>query len=699
MPSLDESDGTGFDLGTIATFSLGPWDLPTLSHLLGAERSVLRPSDSEAVGLGAVVGPGDLTTDPMGIRYASRHDLPYFSVSPGPIRAIHPDRDKLPLSMIVDDLGPYDTSSHCTRLESLLAATTEGPLDDNRLLARAATCRQTLVDAGVSEYNYSVDLLPDWIDQSDKPVVLVADQSHDDPRARLNSITDRTFELMMSAALDENPDALIVLVPPAGGPSQRKLGRLCERRWPSRVRIVDPIVGPIALVKRAQRTYVVSARIGFDALMVATPVSCFGLPFYSGWGLTDDRCPAPRRGRPRSIDQLFAAVFLVRSRYLDPFAKTKTTVEAIIEHVALQRRRFLENRGDFLCVGFTWWKRPFVRRYLESPGANVRFVRRLDGRFSPKPDVGTRAVVWSSRISDKIRSSATKQGLPLMRMEDGFLRSVGLGSDHAIPGSLVLDSRGIYYDPSMPSDLEVLLSSVQFEPEELHRASRLRELIVSSRLSKYNPLADRKYVPKSKPGQRVVLVPGQVADDASVRLGSLRVPDVATLLKLVRERRPECWIVYKPHPDVLSGNRRGHIDDGQGVWFDEIVTDIPIPRCLETVHEVHTMSSLVGFEALLRELPVFVYGQPFYCGWGLTDDYDRIARRNRRLTLEELVAGTLIRYPRYYSWRHGAFCTAEQMVTELARGKGQSKSDFGLPRPLRRARNLLRLARELLATP
>jgi len=276
---------------------------------------------------------------------------------------------------------------------------------------------------------------------------------------------------------------------------------------------------------------------------------------------------------------------------------------------------------------------------------------------------------------------------------------VGLGSDHAIPGSLVLDSRGIYYDPSLPSDLEVILSSVQFEPEELRRASKLRELIVSTRLSKYNPLVDRRYVPKSKPGQRVVLVPGQVADDASVRLGSRRIPDVAALLKLVRERRSECWIVYKPHPDVLSGNRQGHISDGQGVWFDEIITDVPIPRCLEVVHEVHTMSSLVGFEALLRGLPVFVYGQPFYCGWGLTDDYDPVSRRTRRLTMEELVAGTLIRYPRYYSWRHGAFCTAEQMATELARGKGQSKSDSGLPRPLRHARNLLRLARELLTLP
>ena len=39
---------------------------------------------------------------------------------------------------------------------------------------------------------------------------------------------------------------------------------------------------------------------------------------------------------------------------------------------------------------------------------------------------------------------------------------------------------------------------------------------------------------------------------------------------------------------------------------------------LGIVDEVHTLTSLTGFEALLRGIEVHAYGGPFYAGWGLT---------------------------------------------------------------------------------
>ena len=77
------------------------------------------------------------------------------------------------------------------------------------------------------------------------------------------------------------------------------------------------------------------------------------------------------------------------------------------------------------------------------------------------------------------------------------------------------------------------------------------------------------------------------------------------------------------------------------------------------------MTSLVGFEALLRGLPVVTYGQPFYAGWGLTRDHAPLARRTRRLSLDELVAGALLRYPRYVNWSARCFVSAEDKVREL----------------------------------
>ena len=119
----------------------------------------------------------------------------------------------------------------------------------------------------------------------------------------------------------------------------------------------------------------------------------------------------------------------------------------------------------------------------------------------------------------------------------------------------------------------------------------------------------------------VVLVPGQVESDASIAYGAPGVRSNLGLLEAVRARRPGDHLVYKPHPDVLAAKRPGDAGiDAARRWCDEIVTDIPMHRLLERVDEVQVLTSLAGFEALLRGKPVVCHGHPFYAGWGLTDD-------------------------------------------------------------------------------
>ena len=52
-----------------------------------------------------------------------------------------------------------------------------------------------------------------------------------------------------------------------------------------------------------------------------------------------------------------------------------------------------------------------------------------------------------------------------LRVEDGFLRSRGLGADLIPPLSLVLDDMGIYYDPNSPSRLETLIEASPALPD------------------------------------------------------------------------------------------------------------------------------------------------------------------------------------------------------------------------------------------
>jgi capsular polysaccharide export protein len=166
----------------------------------------------------------------------------------------------------------------------------------------------------------------------------------------------------------------------------------------------------------------------------------------------------------------------------------------------------------------------------------------------------------------------------------------------------------------------------------------------------------------------VLLVPGQVEDDASVIIGSPEIQTNAALLKRVRDANAEAHILYKPHPDVVAGLRPGTVADATQ-WADEVVIDIPMARLLAQVDAVWTMTSLTGFEALLRDVPVTTLGLPFYAGWGLTTDLcPTPTRRGKVVTLEMLVHAALIDYPRYFDPITEQACPIEVALDRLASG-------------------------------
>jgi capsular polysaccharide export protein len=317
------------------------------------------------------------------------------------------------------------------------------------------------------------------------------------------------------------------------------------------------------------------------------------------------------------------------------------------------------------AYNFSRRKRSFLRRFIGE--TRVRFVNRVE-QMPP----GATLLVWGSSPVP----AGLGQDVRQIRVEDGFLRSVGLGADLVRPISWVLDSRGIYYNATKPSDLEHLLLTEEFTPELLERASLLRRRIVENGLTKYNVGTEGWERPATL--AHVILVPGQVETDASIRFGTPEIRTNMGLLQAVRDSNADAYVVYKPHPDVVAGLRaKGHKEDEALCWCDEMVTDVAMGNMLPMVDEVHVLTSLTGFEALLRGKTAVCYGQPFYAGWGLTRDMVPVVRRNRRLTLDELIAGVLILYPRYLSRVTGWLTTPEQALDELLAWRNQS--GYGVP--------------------
>lgn len=379
---------------------------------------------------------------------------------------------------------------------------------------------------------------------------------------------------------------------------------------------------------------------------------------------------------------------ITRVRYRDPFNGEDAPIGETIALLGDWRRTLDSNRGIVAACGFSWWKRREIARFLWTPQHPMRFCRSEARALAFAARQHAAVAIWPSRVSDNMTATAAEKQVKLVRVEDGFVRSVGLGSNLVPPASVTVDGRGIHYDPSRPSDLEDLLARADFSPALLARAERLRETIVAAGISKYGNGAEHAFPPRQT-GRRMVLVPGQVEDDMSVRLGGAGLSSNLDLLRRVRALEPDSEIWFRPHPDVDAGHRKGAVRDSDALdYADRIVRGGGMASLLDQIDAVHVLTSLTGFEALLRRREVTCHGVPFFAGWGLTRDLAKIPdRRGRRLTLGELIAGVLIVYPRYLDPVTGLPCSPEVLIRRF--GDGAAHNRLGWVTKLRQAQGRL----------
>jgi len=330
---------------------------------------------------------------------------------------------------------------------------------------------------------------------------------------------------------------------------------------------------------------------------------------------------------------------------------------------------------EIYLFGFSRWKHNFVKAFLkEYKDENIHFINPILSthyKLALKKglDKNSEIFIWGRKEFKDIENFANSNDIKITRIEDGFIRSVGLGSDLTRPYSLVIDKEGIYFDPTQASSLETILETYDFQSNQelLKEAKELREKILKTKISKYNTSNHKELsLPKDK---IKILVSGQVEDDASIKYGASGMTNLQ-LLKEVKQNNPKAYIIFKPHPDVLSGNRVGNIEEKLALKYcDEVIIDVSMSSVLDAVDEVHTMTSLTGFEGLLYGKKVVTYGLPFYAGWGLTDDKETCERRNRILTLDELVCAVYILYPRYVDPQTLNYCTPSVLIDELEKEK------------------------------
>ena len=623
-----------------------------------------------APGAGDMVGVwGQSPTAPRGEAVAARRDAPVLRVEDAFLRSVLPGRDgEPPLGLCLDTRGVHFDPAAPSDLETLLAT---HPLDDTALLDRARAVIERLQRSHLSKYNAFDPTAP----VPDPGYVLVIDQTEKDASVTASRADRNTFREMLFCAREDHPGARILVKTHPETHAGHRPGHFRDTDLGEGMELYSDPVSPWPLLDGAIAVYTLSSQLGFEAILAGHNPVTFGQPFYAGWGLTQDRRPVDRRQRRLTRAQLVAAALILYPAWYDPHRDQLCEVEDILSILDARARAWREDRAGWVATGIRLWKYAPLQKVFGGQRA-MRFARDPARAIARAKGDGRRLMVWAGQ------SDATLDAAGAVRVEDGFLRSRGLGADLIPPLSLVCDDLGIYYDPTRPSRLEALIAaSVDLGPAERDRAEALIRRITRMRLSKYN--LSGADLPGGLPAGRRILVPGQVEDDASIRLGADTIATNRDLLQAARKANPAAVLLYKPHPDVEAGLRSGAVPDAADI-ADAVLTRTDLQAALDAVDEVWTMTSLTGFEALLRGKRVICFGRPFYAGWGLTDDRGApLPRRTARPDLTALVHATLIAYPRYFDPVTGTACPPEVVVDRLAYGD--------IPRPGRANRALAKL--------
>lgn len=532
-------------------------------------------------------------------------------------------------------------------------------------------CVELIRKYNISKYNDGKDFDLNKLKKNDNKNLLLIDQTYGDKSVEFGLGKEEDFSLMLNNALKREGVNVYIKIHPEVviGKKQGYLLKEIEKlrnEDKSKIILLKDNENVPSIIEYMDEIHVVTSQVGFDALLRNKKVICYGVPFYSNWGITEDYKKIERRTKKRTIKDVFVVISLKLTEYINPFTKRRGELLDVLEYISLQKRHSKLKEVTFFKTKL--WKKTVLEKFLFCEKSNFIKEERL---LKNNIEVAT----WGYKEElQKIKN--------LISIEDGFLRSSGLGSDIEDPLSLVIDTKGIYFNPKKESDLEYMINNEVLTKHEKQIGLKLIRELTKSKVTKYNVGSelDSKNIKLENPKKKINLVVGQVEDDASIKLGSVSVKNDFELVEKVCSLKNGEVILYKPHPDVVSGNRKITITPEETV--EKLQKKYPKNRiylekngnivdCFDLADEVHVITSTSGLEALLRNKKVNTYGLPFYGGYGLTNDMEKYPRYRRFISKEELAYYCYGIYPRYKLPKENNYTNALTIINFLAQIKNK----------------------------
>ncbi|WP_424244600.1 capsular polysaccharide export protein [Elusimicrobium posterum] len=241
------------------------------------------------------------------------------------------------VSCAIDDMSAYFDAQRASRLECMLN-------DSNLVITeeqkqRARTLIKKITDNYLSKYNHQPIFTPN-IGRQGKKKILVVDQSFGDMSVTRGMADEKTFEIMLTQAIEENPDADILVKTHPDTLAGSSMCYYLKVKQEGNIFTLREPINPISLIKYVDKVYVCTTQFGMEALLCGKEVHTFGMPFYAGWGLTTDFLKCSRRTNKRTVEELFYIAYVLYTHYINPETKTQCEIEEAINYLLKIREEY-----------------------------------------------------------------------------------------------------------------------------------------------------------------------------------------------------------------------------------------------------------------------------------------------------------------------------------------------------------------------
>lgn len=605
-----------------------------------------------------ILGWGRKKSGKKAVEIATKENVDYMLLEDGFIRSINTTTHDKSFSIVEDPIGIFYDATHPSLLENIIKNQELEPFQQQEVV----DFMKDLERYNISKYNSGKRINLDYLHQHynidpKKPIVLIPTQVERDLSLKYGLTDFFTIDEIIHIAKDENPTATVIV---------KKHPRSKIIKEIEGVVYIDEDINIISLLKLVEKVYVQSSQVGFEALILNKKVVTFGVPFYAGWGVTDDRCrnienhqiqkAFNRRSENKTIEEIVYSMYFEYTKYKDPYTKENIFAHEALRRLNCYRRHYERIHKDLVFYKISRWKKKYIKQFFNE----ARSIRFVDDVSQVKQN--EILCLWGLKYEKDVSNIDNE----IYIIEDGFIRSKKLGAHKTPALSLCIDKKGIYFDPTTDSDIECILNSAtNFNSYTDYQAQKVIQKLCQMKVSKYNNSASIFQIDPDSYNKNKILVIGQVEDDMSI----IKAGNGYTNEKLLREVKtsnPDAWIVYREHPDVTAKKRKGIIDRKiLNSLIDQFDKNTNLHTVFNVIDEVHTISSLTGLEALIYNKDVYCYGMPFYAGWGLTVDKYINEKRNRLLSLEDLVYATYIEYPVYFNYHEKRFSSFFEAIDEI----------------------------------